>query len=448
MKQKIGCLVDGEHYIPNIKDTLDKVSKEHTIEVAIFIGGTEKIGDKEEVREMLGYHVEFAEHNAMPDPKKVGEIAKNHNLDFVIDYSDEPIVNYDIRMQIACELLAAGITYKGADFEFTPMKFKKILTKPSLAIWGTGKRVGKTAIGGYVARTLKKEGFSPGVVTLSRGGPNKPELIRGDQIEMLPEFFLTMQDKGFHAASDNFEDALTGGAITFGCKRCGGGFAGKPNETIVDEGAIMAEKHTEVKTIILEGSGATFPEIKTDKVILLIGAGQPIHHITGYFGPFRIRFADLVIVAMCEEPMADGRKIKEVYEGVKKINPNARVALTIFRPKPLGDIKGKKVLFATTAPEGVLHKLTSFLEEEFDCEIIGSTPYLSDRAKLKKDIEKYIDKADVILTELKAAAVSVVTKEAVNAGIDVVYCDNIPLIVTGGDVSDLKKEIVALVNQI
>ena len=45
-KPKIGCLVDGEHYIPNIKDTLDKVSGEHDIEVAIFIGGTEKIGDK------------------------------------------------------------------------------------------------------------------------------------------------------------------------------------------------------------------------------------------------------------------------------------------------------------------------------------------------------------------------------------------------------------------
>lgn len=437
-------MVDGEHYIPNIKDTLDKVSKEHTIEVAIFIGGTEKIGDKEEVKETLGYHVEFAEHDARPDPKKVGEIAKNHNLDFVMDYSDEPIVNYDIRMQIACELLAAGVIYRGADFEFTPMEFKEILTKPSLAIWGTAKRVGKTAIGGYVARTLQKAGFAPGVVTLSRGGPNKPEIIRGDEIEMKPEFFLTMQDKGFHAASDNFEDALTGGAITFGCKRCGGGFAGKPNETIVDEGAVMADKHENVKTVMLEGSGATFPEIKTDKVILLVGAGQPIHHITGYFGPFRVRFADLIIVAMCEEPMADEEKVQEVYRGVKKINPDAKVALTIFRPKPIGDIKGKNVLFATTAPEAVLPKLVSFLEEEFDCKVVGSTPHLSDQAKLKKDIAKYIDKADAVLTELKAAAIKVVTKEAVDAGIEVVYCDNIPLII-GGDVSNLKKEIVELV---
>ena len=447
MKKKIGCLVDGEHYIPNIKDTLDKVSKEYDIEVAIFIGGTEKIGDKNEVKETLGYHVEFAEHDAMPDPKRVGEIARNYDLAFVMDYSDEPIVNYDIRMQIACELLAAGVTYRGADFEFTPMEFKDILTKPSIAIWGTAKRVGKTAIGGYVARTLQEAGFAPGVVTLSRGGPNKPEVIRGDMIEMKPEFFLTMQEKGFHAASDNFEDALTGGAVTFGCKRCGGGFAGKPNETIVDEGAVMADRHPDVKTVILEGSGATFPEIKTDRVILLVGAGQPINHITGYFGPFRIKFADLVIVAMCEEPMADEEKVREVYDGVKSVNPDAKVVLTIFRPKPIGDIKGKKVLFATTAPEAVMQKLVSFLEEEFDCEIVGSTHYLSNQAKLRKDIAKYIGNADVILTELKAAAVKVVTKEAVDAGIDVVYCDNIPIVI-GGDFDNLKDAVLDLMNGI
>ena len=337
MKQKIGCLVDGEHYIPNIKDTLDSVSGDYDVEVAIFIGGTEKIGSKEEVKESLGYRVEFAERADKPDPKKVGEIAKNHDVDFVMDYSDEPIVNYDIRMEIACELLARGITYKGADFEFTPMEFKGMLTKPSISIWGTGKRVGKTAIGGYVARVLKKEGFAPGVVTLSRGGSNKPELIRGDQIEMTPEFFLTMQDKGFHAASDNFEDALTGGAITFGCKRCGGGLAGKPNETIVDEGALMADAHEDVKTIVLEGSGATFPEIKTDRVILLVGAGQPTNHILGYFGPFRVRFADLIIVAMCEEPLADEDKVQRIVKGLRGLNPEAKIVLTIFRPKPLGD---------------------------------------------------------------------------------------------------------------
>jgi predicted GTPase len=38
--------------------------------------------------------------------------------------------------------------------------------------------------------------------------------------------------------------------------------------------------------------------------------------------------------------------------------------------------------------------------------------HLSNRPLLQKDIEKYIDQADVMLTELKAAAVDVATKDA------------------------------------
>jgi len=443
--QKVGCLIDGEHYIPNIKDTMDDVAREYDLKIGIFIGGTEKIGSPEEVREKLGYHVEFAEKGDLPDPPKVAEIAEKYGLDIVLDYSDEPIVNYDVRMEIACEVLARGIIYRGADFEFQPMRFKEMLNKKSLSIWGTGKRVGKTAIGGFVARTLTETGFTPGVVTLSRGGPNKPELLRGDEMVITPEFLLEMQAKGFHAASDNFEDAITGNAITFGCKRCGGGFAGKPFKTIVEEGAKMANEHPNVDIVVLEGSGATFPEIKTDKVILLIGAGQPLHHITGFCGPYRVKFADLVIVAMCEEPVASKEKVDSIVEGVRRINPKAKVVTTIFRPLPLKDIKGKKVLFATTAPKDVLPKLVDYLEKEYECKIIGSTPWLSNRPKLKADIEKYIKEADVLMTEIKAAAIVVVTQEGVNAGLDVVYCDNLP-IVTGGDYEDLEEAVKDLVS--
>ena len=96
------------------------------------------------------------------------------------------------------------------------------------------------------------------------------------------------------------------------------------------------------------------------------------------------------------------------------------------------------VILSSNTPQ----KLT--VDIVIDGEVVGSTAHLSDQAKLKKDIACYIDKADVVLTELKAAAIKVVTKEAVDAGISVVYCDNIPLII-GGDFSDLEKELVELV---
>ncbi len=78
-----------------------------------------------------------------------------------------------------------GVTYRGgADFTFTPKPLKKT-KKPSISIIGTGKRVGKTAVSGFVARTLK-EVARPVVVTMGRGGPEEPELIEGEKIEITP----------------------------------------------------------------------------------------------------------------------------------------------------------------------------------------------------------------------------------------------------------------------
>lgn len=441
--QKIACLVDGEHYIPNIKDTLERVRERFDIAVAIFIGGTEKIASPEEVRESLGLTVEFAEKDHGPDPEAVGRIAGDYGVEMVLDLSDEPIVNYDIRMRIACEVLAKEIVYEGADFRFNPMRFKKMFSKPSMAIWGTGKRIGKTAIGGFVGRSLKEAGLRPGIVTLGRGGPPQPEMIRGDQINMDPTYLLGKYKEGFHAASDHFEDALTSRVITIGCRRCGGGFSGKPYDTIVDGGAQMAEEHEEVGSIILEGSGATFPEIKTDKVILLVGASQPLEHILGYMGPFRIKHANLVIVAMCEEPMAPQEKVDAIVAGVKEINPDCRVVTTVFRPEPIGDIRGRKVFFATTAPEAIIPKLTDYLETEHGCEVVATSPWLSNRVKLKEDLAAHLQDVDMVVTELKAAAVSVVVNEAVEAGLEARFLDNIP-VVTGGDVDDLRDEVVGL----
>jgi cyclic 2,3-diphosphoglycerate synthetase len=183
--------------------------------------------------------------------------------------------------------------------------------------------------------------------------------------------------------------------------------------------------------VIMEGSGAAIPPIKTNRHIVLVGLNQPIDNIKSYFGPFRIKLADLVILTMCEEPMASPEKIKEVEEVIKDANPEAQVISTVFRPKPLENIENKNILFATTAPDSIKDVLVSYLEENYGCKVVGTTSHLSNRPLLQKDIEKHIDEADIMLTELKAAAVDVATKDALNAGLGVVYCDNIPKVCGG-----------------
>ena len=444
---KMLCLVDGEHYLPVTKEAIDTLNKLEHIDIvaAVFIGGTEKLRDdsEESYSEKLGVPVQFAKDKDIPYDLIV-EMIREFDVDTVMDLSDEPILDYPKRFRIACKVLNEGVIYEGPDFRFEPTSQYEIMEKPSITILGTGKRIGKTAVSGFVSRLIDKNGYEPCVIAMGRGGPEEPEIVHGEELEITAEYLLEQSEKGVHAASDHWEDALMSRILTIGCRRCGGGMAGEVFLTNMKQGAKLANK-VDSKFAIFEGSGAAIPPIKTDKKITLIGANQPIENLTTYFGPYRVGLGDLVILTMCEEPMADEDKIKKIEEFVAEVNPDATVISTVFRPKPLGNLAGKKVLFATTAPESVKDKLVDYLEENYDCEVIGTTAHLSNRPLLRQDMKKYIDKADVMLTELKAAAVDVASKDAISHGLEVVYCDNVPVEIND-TYPDLGESVIKLVD--
>jgi cyclic 2,3-diphosphoglycerate synthetase len=433
------CLIDGEHYLPVTKSALNTLDCLEHIELvaAVFIGGTEKLRDAtpESIGEQLGLKVYFeADHDKIPYDLIV-KVAVDHQADVVMDLSDEPVVDYSQRFNIASLVLEQGIIYEGPDFSFQPLDEHDILEKPSLKILGTGKRIGKTAVSAYAARLIHQKQYNPCVVAMGRGGPEEPEIVRGDQIEITPQYLMEQSEKGVHAASDHWEDALMSRILTIGCRRCGGGMLGQVFITNMKQGALKANE-VDADFVIMEGSGAAIPPIKTNRHVVLIGANQPIINIEKFFGPYRIKLADLAIITMCEEPMASPEKVKRIEEFIKDVNPEATVIPTVFRPKPLDSVEGKRVLFATTAPDSIKDVLIKHLEDEYNCTVVGTTPYLSNRPLLQKDIKKYIDDVDVMLTELKAAAVDVATKDALEAGLEVVYCDNIPLVIRDEDKLD------------
>lgn len=434
--RRILCLVDGEHYLPVTKsalDTLDSIENNEIV-AAIFIGGTEKLRviSETEIAEKIGRNVHFGQDHYRIPYDLIEEKIIEYNADVLMDLSDEPIVDYSKRFNIANIALSCGIPYEGPDFKFSPPIMHDILEKPSIKILGTGKRIGKTAVSAYAARIIDKNSYNPCVIAMGRGGPEEPEIVRGDEMEITPQFLMEQSDKGIHAASDHWEDALMSRILTIGCRRCGGGMAGEVFITNMTKGAELANE-VDADFVIVEGSGAAIPPVKTDKHIVLVGANQPLINIERFFGPFRIGLADIVVLTMCEMPMATPEKIESLEKFIKKVNPEATVISTVFRPKPLGHVEGKNILFATTAPEAVKGVLIEYLEDNYGCKVIGTTPYLSNRPLLQKDIEKYINEADIMLTELKAAAVDVATKEALEAGLEVVYCDNIPIVVHGTD---------------
>ena len=434
-------LIDGEHYPPVTRSAVTSIQE---VQAAVFIGGTEKVGNIDELKEQLCVPLQKADGSLSEVIETIVNVCRKYKADQVIDLSDDPIVNYLIRFRIASRLMKEHIYYRGSDFYFIPPPSHKILTMPGLMVIGTTKRVGKTAVSGYIARTLKKNGIVPCIVTMGRGGPAQPEVIRGDQIELTPSFLLEQVNKGKHAASDHWENALISRVITVGCRRCGGGMAGAPYISNVEEGARIANTlHTDIA--IMEGSGVTLPPVHTDIHVVLVGAHQPLSFFTSYFGPFRVLLADLIMVMMCEEPLASPEKIQQIEKALDEIHPGVPQAHCVFRPRPLLPVKGKQVALATTAPPEILDtKIIPYLEEMYGCEVVGASPHLSHRQKLRKELKPLFSRADTLLTEVKASAIDVATRMALDHGLDVVYMDNIPQVV-GGTVSHLDEMILSLV---
>ncbi len=106
-------------------------------------------------------------------------------------------------------------------------------------------------------------------------------------------------------------------------------------------------------------------------------------------------------------------------------------------PAPLEPIEGRRVFFATTAPESVAPRLGSHLAEQYGAEVVAVSTHLSDRSRLREDLSRYAGTFDTLVTELKAAAIDVVAAAGEQAGVPTVLCDNVPVAVDGHDLGAL-----------
>ncbi|MDQ3952538.1 MAG: 2,3-diphosphoglycerate synthetase [Actinomycetota bacterium] len=409
---------------------------------ALLVGGREKLpaegveayGD---VRVVLG-----------EDPRAaLDDFLRDTPVDAVVDLSDEPVLDYRRRHVLAAVSLWHGVTYRGADFEFSPPRRPRLAAKPALALIGTGKRTGKTAVAGFTARVLAERGRRPVIVAMGRGGPPEPEVLRGDELALEPRDLLEMADAGKHAASDYVEDALLGRVPTVGCRRCGGGLAGGVEISNVAAGVVLANE-LPGDLLLLEGSGSSIPPCHADATVLVVPASIPEEYLSGYMGPYRLLLADFVVVTMCEEPFGSPSQVSRTTSLIRDAwSPGAKheieLVRTVFRPAPTRSVQGAEVVVATTAPEVVGESLKRHLEGEHGCRVVGISHSLSDRGKLKQEL-KDAGRADVLLCEIKAAGIDVATREALASGMDVVYMDNVPVPVDGGDLEALLSKAADL----
>ena len=408
----------------------------HEIVAAVLIGGKEKLPAGG--LDALGRWelVSGAEQQETLDRAIV-----EYEPEAILDLSDEPVLDYRRRHRLISVALARGVPYEGADFAFTPPPRPEACEKPSIAIIGTGKRTGKTAVAGFFARTMKEGGTPPVVVAMGRGGPPEPQVMRGDEIEMEARDLLKIVEQGRHAASDYIEDALLGRVPTVGCRRCGGGLAGAVDVSNVVEGVSLAND-LPGDAIVLEGSGSAIPPVHADVSVLVVPSSCPTEYLSSYMGPYRLLLSDFVVLTMSEEPFGSPSQISAITSEIRSsfrtskgdgVQPEIEILRTVFRPAPTRRIDGRSIFVATTAPEEAGESIKKHLEKEQSCEVVGMSHALSDRERLEEEISGIAEKADTLLCEIKAAGIDVATRRAMDAGLDVVYMDNVPTSIDGED---------------
>ncbi|MFP5298494.1 MAG: 2,3-diphosphoglycerate synthetase [Actinomycetota bacterium] len=429
-------IIDGEHYPPVVQSALEELTRTgHEVLGAVMAGGKEKLpasgaaayGDVELIAE--------------EDPRSgLWEALDRWDAESVLDLSDEPVLDYRRRFELISVALKKGVRYQGSDFALDPPDLPALATKPTLRIIGTGKRTGKTAVAGSIARSLNAEGVRPVVLAMGRGGPEEPEVLHGDEVDLTPQDLLELAEAGKHAASDYVEDALLSRVTTIGCRRCGGGLAGAVGTSNVARGIEIAND-VQADLLFLEGSGAAIPPARADATVLIMPASLPLHYLDGYLGLYRLLLADLVVVTMSEEPFGSPSQISSLVSHIRSAwrepqegeGAETRVVRTVFRPQPTRSVEGASVFVATTAPEVAGENIRRHLEAEHGCKVTGISHALSDRARLEEDLKRMGGSADVLLCEIKAAAIDVATKRALENDMDVVYMDNVPVGIDGDD---------------
>jgi cyclic 2,3-diphosphoglycerate synthetase len=408
------AVIDGEHYAPVVRDAL--VELPYDFGGAWLVGGTEKLrGDDE-------YGVELYDEleRALADVEPV----------VVVDLSDEPVLGPRERFRVASRVLAHGIPYVGPDFRFDPPELEPF-DLPSIGIVGTGKRVGKTAVAGHALR-LFAEDRNVIVVAMGRGGPPEPET---EPANPSLERLLELSRNGRHAASDYLEDAAFGGVDAIGCRRAGGGLAGKvATSNVLDGAKLAAERNPDL--VIFEGSGAAFPPIATGRRILVANASIAPELLTGYLNTFRVLVSDLLVLTGAEQ----GSRHDEIRATVDEVKPELTIVATEMRPRPVEPVDGKSVAVFTTAPEEAHDWIERRLTEDHGAEVITVCGKLSKRAELKQELDGV--EADVYLVEIKAAAIDVVAEAAAERGAECVFLDNDVVPIAGEP--DLDAELRAL----
>ena len=399
------ALVDGEHQPGAVRTALDALDRDRGVAGVVFCGGEEKVRPEvlEQPQEHYGRPVAGVVGTSVRDPtSELRRLAADTNARAVIDLGDEPVLRPPARFALAALALDLGLRYEAPGLELAPPPSDEVpFGGRKLAVIGTGKRTGKTAVAGHWAGLLRDRGERPVIVSMGRGGPDEPRVAGA---ETTLEDLVRISAEGGHAASDYLEDAVLARVPAVGCRRIGGGLAGEPWTSNVAEAAALAASLSP-DVLLFEGSGACIPPVAVDRTVCVVGdrAGA-----LEFLGPLRLLRSQLALVTTLDAGLV---------EEVARVCPG-RVLATALRLEPAEPLPGgARVAFFSTGADEVA-----------GVEPVVSSRNLARRPALERDLDRAArERCDVYLTELKAAAIDTVAARARREGAQVAFARNRPV---------------------
>jgi predicted GTPase len=299
--------------------------------------------------------------------EKLPELIREHDVDQVIfAYSD---VSHEYVMHKASLTLASG-----ADFRLMGPKTTMLQAKvPVVSIVAVRTGSGKSQTSRQVAKILKNKGLKVVVVRhpMPYGDLRKQIWQRFASYEDLDKNQCTIEER------EEYEPHIDNGIIVY---------AG------VDYAEILREAEKEADIVVWDGGNNDMSFYKSDLEIVVADPHRAGHEFSYHPGETNIRMADIVIINKIDT--ADPKKVQQVKEDVKMLNPNARVLdaaspITVEKPEL---IKGKRVLTIEDGPTvthgGMPYGAATIIAKNLGAsEIVDPRPYAV--GSIKEAYKKY-----------------------------------------------------------
>src|SRR5207247_10028400 len=97
----------------------------------------------------------------------------------------------------------------------------------------------------------------------------------------------------------------------------------------------------------------------------------------GYLGAYRVLLSDLIVLTGCEEPLANEADVEKLRRAIAEVSHDVSVLQTIFRPRPVSNVSGKRVAYFSTAPAGAHARLREHPRRDHGADIVHVSGNLS-----------------------------------------------------------------------